>query len=124
TPPNASFTEARDAILAAASALDTDDMTLMAAAFAGRGIGSCAVSPPITSTTNTPVVESGTLAALLTAGGATLIDDGILDPGESGRLRVTVANNGLFAADEVRATATTTATGVRVGAPVSVTTVG
>src|SRR6185503_15715689 len=107
------------------------DMILMAAAFAGRGIGSCAVSPPITSSTNAGVVESGTLAALLTAGGATLIDDGIscdhdgfLDPGESGRLRVTVANNGLFAADEVRATATTTATGVRVGAPVSVTTVG
>jgi hypothetical protein len=131
TPPNASHTEARDAILAAAAALDTDDMTLMAAAFAGRGIGSCAVSPPITSGTNTPVVESGTLAALLTAGGATLIDDGIscdhdgiLDPGESGQLRVTVANNGLFAADEVKATATTTATGVRLGAPVTVPSVG
>ncbi|HSR99675.1 MAG TPA: M36 family metallopeptidase [Kofleriaceae bacterium] len=131
TPPNASFTEARDAILTAAAALDTDDMTLMAAAFAGRGIGSCAVSPPITSASNTPVVESGTLAALLTAGGATLIDDGIscdhdgiLDPGESGQLRVTVANNGLFAADEVKATATTTAPGVRVGAPVTVPSVG
>src|SRR6185503_8954552 len=72
-----------------------------------------------------------TLAALLTAGGATLIDDGIscdhdgiLDPGESGQLRVTVANNGLFAAEEVRATATTTAPGVRLGAPVQVPTVG
>ena len=50
------------------------------------------------------------------AGGATLIDDGIscdhdgiLDPGESGRLRVTVANTGLFAADDVNVTATTTA---------------
>ncbi|HMG52193.1 MAG TPA: M36 family metallopeptidase [Kofleriaceae bacterium] len=131
TPPNASHTEARDAILAAASALDTDGMTLMAAAFAGRGIGSCAISPPITSTTNAGVVESGTLAALLTAGGASLIDDGIscdhdgiLDPGESGQLRVTVANNGLFAADEVNVTATTTAPGVRIGAPVQVPTVG
>jgi hypothetical protein len=106
-------------------------MTLMAAAFAGRGIGSCAVSPPITSTTNAGVVESGTLAALLTAGGATLIDDGIscdhdgiLDPGESGQLRVTVANTGLFAADEVSVTATTTAPGVRVGAPVQVPAIG
>jgi hypothetical protein len=131
TPPNASFTEARDAILAAASALDTDDMTLMAAAFAGRGIGSCAVSPPITSSTNAGVVESGTLAAQLTAGGVTLIDDGIscdhdgiLDPGESGRLRVTVANTGLFAADDVNISATTTAPGVRIGAPVQVPTVG
>jgi hypothetical protein len=103
----------------------------MAAAFAGRGIGSCAVSPPITSSTNAGVVESGTLAAQLTAGGATLIDDGIscdhdgiLDPGESGRLRVTVANTGLFAADDVNITATTAAPGVRVGAPVKVTTVG
>jgi hypothetical protein len=131
TPPNPSHTEARDAILAAASALDTEDMILMAAAFAGRGIGSCAVSPPITSATNAGVVESGTLAALLTAGGATLIDDGIscdhdgiLDPGESGQLRVTVANTGLFSADEVKVTASTTAPGVRVGAPVQLATVG
>jgi hypothetical protein len=131
TPPNASFTEARDAILAAASALDTEDMTLMAAAFASRGIGSCAVSPPITTPGNVGVVESGTLAALLTAGGTSLIDDGIscdrdgiLDPGESGRLRVTVSNNGLFAADEVSVTATTTATGLRIGPPIQVPTVG
>ncbi|HZJ64254.1 MAG TPA: M36 family metallopeptidase [Kofleriaceae bacterium] len=53
SPPNASHTETRDAILAAASALDTEDMILMAAAFAGRGLGSCAVSPPITSSTTT-----------------------------------------------------------------------
>jgi hypothetical protein len=131
SPPNANHTETRDAILAAASALDTDDMILMAAAFAGRGLGSCAVSPPITSSTNAGVVESGTLAALLTAGGTTLIDDGIscdhdgiLDPGESGRLRVTVANTGLFSADEVNVTATTTAPGVSIGAPVHLTTVG
>src|SRR6185295_9673824 len=130
TPPNPSFTEARDAILAAASALDTDDMTLMAAAFAGRGIGSCAVSPPINRFGNTGVVESGTIAAVLQAGGASLIDDGIscdhdgiLDPGESGQLRVTIANTGLFAADEVSVTATTTATGLRIGAPVRITSV-
>ncbi|HZJ64253.1 MAG TPA: hypothetical protein VFD36_12095, partial [Kofleriaceae bacterium] len=49
--------------------------------------------------------------------------DGILDPGESGRLRVTVANTGLFSADEVNVTATTTAPGVVVGAPVHLTTV-
>src|ERR1044071_8721877 len=45
-PTNATFTEQRDAILAGASALDTDDMLLMAAAFAGRGIGSPAPSHP------------------------------------------------------------------------------
>ena len=127
TPPNATFTEARDAILAGAAALDTDDMTLMAAAFAGRGAGSCAVSPVNTSPTNAGVVESGTLAAVLQAGGLSLTDDGvscdhdgILDPGESGQLRVTLANTGLFAADDVSVTATTPSTGIRIGAPLQI----
>jgi hypothetical protein len=126
-PPNASFTEARDSILAAASAMDTDDMTLMAAAFAGRGAGSCAVAPPIASATNAGVVESGTLAAILQAGGLRLTDDGIscdhdgiLDPGESGNLHVTVANTGLFSADDVTVTATTANPGVRLGAALQV----
>ncbi|HZJ67487.1 MAG TPA: M36 family metallopeptidase [Kofleriaceae bacterium] len=123
-PPEATFTETRDAMLAAASALDTDDMILMAAAFAGRGMGSCAVSPPVDSPTNAGVVESGTLAAKLAMGGVSLTDDGIscdhdgyLDPGESGTLHVTLANNGILAADNVTLTATTSATGVRLGAP-------
>jgi hypothetical protein len=123
TPPDATFTEARDAILAAASALDTDDMILMAAAFAGRGAGSCAVSPSPDSPTNAGVVESGTLAGKLALGGASLVDDGIscdqdgyLDPGESGTLRVTLANNGILAAENVTITATTSAAGVRLGA--------
>jgi fungalysin metallopeptidase (M36)/PA domain-containing protein len=123
TPTDASFTEGRDAILAAASALDTDDMILMAAAFAGRGAGSCAVSPSKDSTTNAGVIESGTLAAKLAVGGVSLTDDGIscdhdgyLDPGESGLLHVTVANNGILPADNVSITATTASPGVRLGA--------
>jgi len=127
TPPDATFTEARDAILAAASALDTDDMILMAAAFAGRGAGSCATSPSVDSPTNAGVIESGTLAAKLAVGSLSLIDDGIscdhdgyLDPGESGLLRVTVANNGILAAEAVTITATTTNTGLRIGAPIKV----
>jgi hypothetical protein len=127
TPPEATFTEARDALLAAASALDTDDMILMAAAFAGRGAGSCAVSPLNSSATNLGVVESGTLAGKFAAGGLSLSDDGIscdhdgyLDPGESGTLHVTVANNGILAAENVSITASTTATGVRLGAPVKI----
>jgi hypothetical protein len=127
TPPEATFTEARDAILAAASALDTDDMILMAAAYAGRGAGSCAVSPLVTSPTNAGVVESGTLAGKFAVGGLSLTDDGIscdhdgyLDPGESGTLHVTVANNGILAAENVSITASTTATGVRLGAPIKI----
>ncbi|HEX7841663.1 MAG TPA: M36 family metallopeptidase [Kofleriaceae bacterium] len=125
TPPNATFTEGRDGILAAASALDTDDMILMAAAFAGRGAGSCAVSPSNSSATNAGVVESGTLAGKLVVGGISLTDDGIscdhdgyLDPGESGQLHVTVANNGILAAENVAITATTANTGVRLGPPI------
>jgi hypothetical protein len=125
TPPEATFTEARDAILAAASALDTDDMLLMAAAFAGRGAGSCAVAPTNAMRTNAGVIESGTLAAKLAAGAPSLSDDvvsrdhdGVLDPGESGLLRLTIANGGPVAAEEVTVTATTANAGVKIGAPV------
>jgi len=127
TPPDATFTEARDAILAAASALDSDDMLLMAAAFAGRGAGSCAVSPANSAPGYTGVVESGTLAAKLEVSGLSLIDDGvscdhdgILDPGESGQLRVTVINSGVVDAEGVTVTATTTNAGVRLGAPIKI----
>jgi len=127
-PPDATFTEQRDALLAAASALDTDDMILMAAAFAGRGAGSCAVSPSNSSATNSGVIESGTLAGKLGLGGLSLVDDGTscdhdgyLDPGESGTLHLTLANSGIIAADNVTVTATTTATGVRIGAPLTIT---
>lgn len=127
TPPNATYTEGRDGILAAASALDSDDMLLMAAAFAGRGAGSCAIPAPNTTAGNVGIVESGTLAGKLSAGGVSLTDDGIscdhdgyLDPGESGTLRLRVANNGPVAAENVVITATTANTGLRLGAPVRV----
>ncbi|HEY5946761.1 MAG TPA: M36 family metallopeptidase, partial [Kofleriaceae bacterium] len=127
TPPDATFTEGRDAILAAASALDTEDMILMAAAFAGRGAGSCAVSPPNSSATNAGVVESGTLAGKLVVGGVSLTDDGVscdhdgyLDRGESGQLRLIVANNGILAAENVKITATTTAQGIQIGQPIKI----
>jgi hypothetical protein len=126
-PPDATFTEQRDALLAAASALDTDDMILMAAAFAGRGAGSCAVSPSNSSATNAGVIESGTLAGKLGLGGLSLVDDGTscdhdgyLDPGESGTLHLTLANSGIIAAETVTVTATTTTTGIRIGAPLKI----
>ncbi|HEY0986564.1 MAG TPA: M36 family metallopeptidase [Kofleriaceae bacterium] len=123
TPTNATFTEQRDAILAGASALDTDDMILMAGAYAGRGLGSCAVSPPRTSTTNSGAVESGTIAAKLSNGTPTVADDGaradhdgILEPNESGTIRLTVANGSVLAAEQVKLTATTSTPGVTFGA--------
>jgi hypothetical protein len=126
-PTDPTFTEQRDALLAAASALDTDDMILMAAAFAGRGAGSCAISPSNDSPNNAGVVESGTLAGKLAVGGVSLVDDGIscdhdgyLDPGESGTLHVTVANNGILTAENLTITASTANTGIRLGAPLKV----
>jgi len=127
TPSDATITEARDAILVAASALDSDDMLLMAAAFAGRGAGSCAVSPSNTSPGYAGVVESGTLAAKLEAGNLSIADDGVscdhdgyLDPAESGTLHVTVVNSGVVAAEAVSVAVTTSNTGVRIGAPIQV----
>ena len=127
TPPEATFTEQRDALLAAASGLDTDDMLLMAGAFAGRGLGSCAVAPDNAALGNEGVVESGTIAAKLEVGAPTLTDDGIscdhdgfLDPGESGFIRVTVANAGPLAAEQVTVTPSTSNTGLKFGAPVVV----
>jgi large repetitive protein len=122
TPPEATFTEARDAILAAASGLDSDDMLLMAAAFAGRGAGSCAVAPSNDVSDNSGVIESGTLAARLAVSSATLTEDGVscdhdgyLDPGESGTLRVTIVNAGVLASENVTVTATTSTGGVTLG---------
>jgi large repetitive protein len=127
TPPDATFTESRDAILAAAGALDTDDMILIAAAFAGRGAGTCAASPARSSVDFLGVVESGTIAARLETSGATVADDGAscdrdgyLDPGETGTLRLSLANSGVLAAEGVVIRATTTTPGVTLGKPVTI----
>jgi hypothetical protein len=73
------------------------------------------------------VIESGTLAGKFGLGGLSLVDDGTscdhdgyLDPGESGTLHLNLANNGIIAAENVTVTATTTATGVRIGAPLRI----
>jgi hypothetical protein len=131
TPPEATFTEQRDAILAAAGAIDTDDMILMAAAFAGRGAGTCALSPSRDSFDFAGVVESGTIAAKLETSPVTVSDDGVscdhdgyLDPGESGTLRITLANSGVIGAENTVVTATTTTPGITLGKPVIVGTVG
>jgi hypothetical protein len=127
TPPDATFTEARDAILAAAGALDTDDMVRMAAAFAARGAGTCAVSPDRASTTLAGVIESGTIAARLATGAVSVSDDGVscdhdgyLDPGETGTLRVTLANSGVIPAEGVVVSVTTTTPGVLLGKKLSI----
>jgi|GEM_PF-2155212 Fungalysin/Thermolysin Propeptide Motif./Fungalysin metallopeptidase (M36). len=58
TPSRPTFTQARDGIITAASALDAGDLPTIKAAFAKRGIGTGAVSPPSNSTSLAGVVES------------------------------------------------------------------
>lgn len=107
TPIAPTFTEARDAILAAAYANDPEDYKLILAAFARRGMGLGAVSPSRFSTDHFGVVESyeTDLASFnvtahsldanyegLTSGFCS--NDNILDKGETGTVSFTVANNG------------------------------
>jgi hypothetical protein len=110
TPNAPTILEARNAILAAASATDMQDFNLMAVAFAKRGMGFGAVGPDRTSTDNVGVIESfdafGNSFGLVSAaldfsyvnGPAGYIDnDGVLDPGETALLNVTIRNTGTSA---------------------------
>lgn len=112
TPNAPTVLEARDALLAAARATDTTgaDFRLMATAFAKRGMGAGAIAPDRASPTNAGAVEDFTaFAGSLTVtnaaldftyfnGAAGFIDnDGVLDPGETALMTITVMNNGTAA---------------------------
>jgi len=112
TPNAPTLLEARDAILAAAMATDAGDYAHAAAAFAKRGMGAGAIAPDRNSATNQNprAVEDFTVfAGNLSVTDASLdfayvdgaigfIDnDGILDPGETALLSVTLVNNGTSA---------------------------
>ena len=58
TPSRPTFTQARDGIISAASAIDASDLPEIRAGFAKRGIGTGAVSPPASSSSLAGVVES------------------------------------------------------------------
>ncbi|HKO42533.1 MAG TPA: M36 family metallopeptidase [Pyrinomonadaceae bacterium] len=58
TPLRPTFTQARDGILTAVSAIDAGDLPTVKAGFAKRGIGTGAVSPPSNSESLAGVVES------------------------------------------------------------------
>jgi hypothetical protein len=112
-------TEARDAILAAARAGSHADHDVLAAAFARRGLGTCAVTPARDSTTFVGIVESAALKGIAQLGAAVLAvdscdNDGILDGGETARITVPIANTGPIALTNVVATLSTTTTGLSV----------
>jgi MYXO-CTERM domain-containing protein len=118
-PTEPTFTEQRDAIIAAAFAADPADALLIAEGFAKRGAGSCAVSPPASSTDNEGVVESYVVAPAVSVLSVTLDDgdaacdaDGILDAGEVGKVTVTIANHGYLAAPGTKVTVSSPTVGV------------
>ncbi|MEJ7601999.1 MAG: M36 family metallopeptidase [Kofleriaceae bacterium] len=130
-PADHTPTEARDGILAAARAASIADHDVIAAAFARRGFGTCAVSPTRTSTTNAGIVESTTLAGRAVFGTATVSDtlttcdgDGVLDAGETVQISVPIANGGPGTLTGITATLTSSTPGVTVAGPVSVSNIG
>ncbi|MGE3629981.1 MAG: M36 family metallopeptidase, partial [Sandaracinaceae bacterium] len=106
TPNDATYTEQRDAIIAAALENDADDAQRIALAFAGRGAGSCAVSPTRASNDLTGVIEHFALAPRPSISAIDVVAEGLglrcdadatLDAGEDGTVRVTVRNDGITA---------------------------
>jgi MYXO-CTERM domain-containing protein len=120
-PRDSTFTEMRDAILATVSARSATDRDLVAQAFARRGMGTCAVSPPRDAVQGmtTGVTEATTLSPSIALGAITLNDatkscdrDGVLDAEEQGVLTLHLTNAGPQAATGVALTVTSTAAGV------------
>jgi MYXO-CTERM domain-containing protein len=104
TPTNPTYTEQRDALILAAIELDLTDAELLAEAFAARGAGGCAVSPPRLSTELRGVVEDFEVRDRVVLDGLSVArrgvgldcdGDAILDAGESGEASVTVTNLGV-----------------------------
>lgn len=100
-PADPTYTEQRDALLAAAAAQDTQDAKLLAQAFARRGAGTCAVSPARDSTDFSGVVEDFTVRPVLRLESVQADDsvracdpDGVLDAGERGKLHLVLSNRG------------------------------
>ncbi len=118
-PPNGTFTEIRDSILAAVLAASPADHDVMAAAFARRGLGTCAKSPPRESDDNIGAEEAFTVSARALPGTAVVTltadcdADGALDVGDTATISVPIANAGALAlTGGARATATSNTPGL------------
>lgn len=110
TPVDPTFTEARDGLLAAMWAGDARDYFHCRMAFARRGMGAGAVSPPRDSIDHAGVVESfdtgkaalSLLESRLDDSMKPLDGDGVLDGGEWGRLTLVVRNTGFVHLNGIR----------------------
>src|SRR6185503_1824745 len=118
-PINTSFTEQRDALLATTAATDLKDFALLANAFAKRGAGTCAKSPPMFSMDLTGVVEGFAVQPEVAVVSVKIDDsvkscdaDGILDALETGKVTVTVRNTGMATLANATATVSSSTAGV------------
>jgi hypothetical protein len=112
TPALPTFVEARDALLQVVAASSAEDYDRFGQAFAGRGLGIGAVAPDRGSGNNAGVVESfdwgnnyRIQSVALVDGGTNCDGDGVLDPGETGAVEVTIRNIGKTTLSGVTATA-------------------
>lgn len=118
-PIDATYTETRSAILAAARAANPADAATLAAAYARRGLGSCAASPPRTSQDFIGATDDFTVRGNAAPDTVTVAidvkncdNDGALDVGETATITVPVVNVGAEALSGVTVTAATSAPGL------------
>ncbi len=120
SPVDGTPTETRDAILIAARATSEADHDTLAAAFARRGMGSCAVSPDRQSADFTGIIESAQVVANVIAAVPILTpveqcdDDDVIDAGERGHLTLALSNIGGRPLTGATATLTTTTPGISI----------
>ncbi|HUQ08617.1 MAG TPA: M36 family metallopeptidase, partial [Kofleriaceae bacterium] len=102
-PPDGTFTEIRDAILAAAYAASPADHDAMAAAFGRRGLGTCAEAPARESEDFVGTDEAFEVSGRALPGTATVTltndcdMDGSLDAGDTATITVPIVNAGAIA---------------------------
>ena len=119
TPPGPTFVEARDALLQVVAANSLEDYDRFGQAFADRGLGIGAVAPARGSTTMSGLTESFVWGNNLRVESVAIVDgttncdgDGVLDPGETGAIAVTVRNIGKATLSGTTAAVTSSTTGV------------
>lgn len=119
-PPDATYLEARNALLAVIRSTGESDYLLCRTAFASRGMGAGAIAPARASNELHGVAESFLNAeAALTITSETLTEDaafsdhdGILDNAERGRVLVNVINSGFESLSDTQVTLAPTVAGL------------
>jgi hypothetical protein len=119
-PIDATFTETRDAILAAVQMTRPGDLQVIADAFAVRGAGTCAIGPDATASGDLgPVTEDFATRPSVDIVSVDVDDavktcdgDGILDGGETGRVNLRLTNKGPMPMTDTTITVTSTTPGV------------